>query len=62
MIKKFNDTMAIIVVGAIFALWILQGIDVVTLPGEVIGATIAGFTLIIQFYFRRNPPSNGNTT
>ena len=35
------------------AIWVLQGLGWMQLPGEVIGATIAIETLIAQFYFRK---------
>ena len=54
--KKFNDLFANELVVLILGAWIAQGTGVVTLPGEVNGALIAGFTLIIQFYFRKSPP------
>lgn len=35
------------------ALWVLQGLAVVSLPEAVIGASIVMWTLIGQFYFRK---------
>ena len=56
MLKKFNDLLAILLgVVVIPGIWIGQGLGYLNLPGEVLGATIAGETLIIQFYFRRTP-------
>uniref|UniRef100_A0A6M3KG10 Uncharacterized protein n=1 Tax=viral metagenome TaxID=1070528 RepID=A0A6M3KG10_9ZZZZ len=63
MIKNFNDLLAVLLgVGVIPIIWTLQGLGLVTLPGEILGATIAGETLIIQYYFRRQPPTNGGGT
>lgn len=54
MIKKFNDLLALITIaGIIPGLWIAQGIGLISLPGEVIGATIMGWTLLLQYYFRK---------
>ena len=59
-IKNFNDLLALLLgVTVLPILWILQGLGMLTLPGEVIGATIAAETLIVQYYFRRQPPENG---
>jgi len=51
--QNFNDLLAVILIFGIITLWILQGYQVVQLPGEVSGALIATFTLVIQFYFRK---------
>tara|TARA_Y100000310_G_scaffold309636_1_gene353942 strand:- start:627 stop:806 length:180 start_codon:yes stop_codon:yes gene_type:complete len=53
--SKFNDVLAVGVVILIVALWSLQGLGWMVLSGEVVGATIAVFTLIAQFYFRKSP-------
>ena len=54
--KTFNDRLALLVLIIIPALWILQGLEVVSLAPEVTGALIVTWTLVIQFYFRRSPP------
>jgi len=55
-IKNFRDLLALLVAGIVFpGVWILQGLGTLTLPGEVIGATIAIETLIAQFYWRKKP-------
>jgi hypothetical protein len=61
MIKTFNDLLALIVMILIIILWALQGLGIITLPGEIIGATIAIFTLIGQFYFRKSKPADAVT-
>jgi hypothetical protein len=51
--KTFNDRLALIVILLILCLWI--GNHWLQLPGEIIGVTIAAWTLVLQFYFRRKP-------
>lgn len=54
MIKGINDLLALLIIVLVFpALWVLDGRGVISLPGEVLGATIAAFTLIVQYYFRK---------
>jgi hypothetical protein len=58
MVKNIRDLMAIC--GGLVvmpALWILNGLGAIQLPGEVVGATIAIETLIFQFYFRKKEPT-----
>ncbi len=51
---KFRNVLAIILAVVVFpGLWIASGLGMLTLSGEVIGATIAIETLIGQFYFRK---------
>ena len=52
---QFNNKLALVVIGAIIALWVVQGLGVITLAGEIVGATIAAFTLVVQYYFRKKP-------
>ena len=51
--KTFNDTLALVLLVGLPGLWLAN--KWLPLPGEVTGATIAAFTLVIQFYFRRMP-------
>lgn len=53
---NFNDRLTVILMGIISGLWVMEGIGVLTMPGEVNGALIATFTLVIQYYFRKAPP------
>lgn len=54
MFKNFRDLLALLVAVIVFpAIWVLQGLGWMQLPGEVLGATIAIETLIGQFYFRK---------
>lgn len=56
MIKKFRDLLALITItGIIPGLWIATGRGYLNLPGEVIGATIMAWGLLLQFYFRKKP-------
>ncbi len=55
MFKTFNDFLALILVLLIVGLWILQGTDIIDAMPEVSGATIATFTLVVQYYFRKAP-------
>jgi hypothetical protein len=56
MLKRVNDLIALLTLTLILpGLWILNGRGIIQLTGEVIGATIAAFTLIIQYYFRKKP-------
>lgn len=60
---NWNDMLAVMLLIIIPLLWILAGsgrIDLTKL-GDLNGALIATWTLIIQFYFRRAPPGNGGT-
>jgi hypothetical protein len=58
MSKNINNILALMMLIVVFPiLWILDGSGIIKLPGEVLGATIAAFTLIIQFYFRKRSSS-----
>ena len=51
---NFRNLLALLVAVIVFpAIWVMQGLGMLTLAGEIIGAMIAGETLILQFYFRR---------
>lgn len=54
MIKNFRNLLALLTGVIVFpGLWALNGLGLIALPGEVLGATIAIETLIAQFYFRK---------
>jgi predicted membrane-bound spermidine synthase len=53
--QNFNDLLCLILVFAVIAVWIVQGLCLVTLSAEVTGALIVTWTLVVQFYFRRTP-------
>ena len=53
---KVREILALVgFLGVIPALWVLHGMGVIKLPGEVVGATISVWTLMGQFYFRKRP-------
>jgi ACR3 family arsenite efflux pump ArsB len=56
MIKNFNNLLALILVIMLIILFALQGLNILNLPGEINGAMIAAFTLVIQYYYRKSPP------
>ena len=55
-IKTYNDSLSLVIIGLIFSLWIALGTGILTLPGEIVGATITVFALVTNFYFRKAPP------
>jgi hypothetical protein len=57
--QSFNDLLALILIGAIVALWILQGQSALTLRDDTNGALVVLFTLV--FYFRRAPTAATNS-
>lgn len=57
--KSFNDRLALVLLGLIPLLWVLSGRGTITLPPEVVGALIATWTLVVQYYFRKQPPQGG---
>ena len=53
-IKNFRNLLALLAMIIIIpGLWVAQGLGYLAMPGEVIGATIMGWGLILQFYFRK---------
>ena len=56
--KTWNDRLSLLLLAGIPALWVLD--HWVNLKGEAIGATIAVWTLVANFYFRKAPPKEGN--
>ena len=60
--KTFNDRLALFIMLLIFAFWAALGLGKITVPGEIVGASIMGWTLVLQFYFRKSAPSNGEQT
>jgi len=54
MCKNYRDYLALFLGVLVFpGMWAAQGLGLLSLPGEVVGATIAIETLIGQFYFRK---------
>jgi len=52
-IRRINDVLAIMLILLIPGLWLTN--KWIELPGEVMGALIATWTLVIQYYFRKVP-------
>ena len=53
-IKDVNDVIALVILILIIpGLWVAEGIAAITLDGAVLGATIMGWTLVLQYYFRK---------
>ncbi len=58
MFERINDLLALLLLIIVIpGLWIAQARGLVQLPGEVTGAAIAGWTLVLQHYFRKAPPA-----
>jgi hypothetical protein len=53
--QNFNDLLALVLIAGIMVIWILTARDIICLPAEVVGALIATWTLIVQYYFRKKP-------
>ena len=57
-LQKFNNLLALLIAVVIFpGLWVGQGLGLLELPGEVLGATVSIETMIAMFYFRKKPPA-----
>ena len=51
---NFRNLLAILAVIVIIpGLWVTQGLGYLAMPETIIGATIMGWGLILQFYFRK---------
>lgn len=62
-IRNTNDLIAMLLLLVVIpALWVLQGLGRLTMSGEVIGATIMGWTLVLQYYFRKAPDDTTSST
>jgi len=55
--QNFNDTLALLLLIGLPVMWVAGSHFKLKLPGEIIGVTIAAFTLVVQFYFRKAPPN-----
>jgi len=56
---KFNNRLAAGVVSGCFLVAIGQGLGLLNISEFILGALFTvGFTLVIQFYFRRSPPKD----
>lgn len=60
-IKDINDLIALILLVLVIpGMWIADSMAVLDLNGEVRGATIMGWTLILQYYFRKKLKEKGD--
>jgi len=52
---KFKDGLALLIMMLIWVIWILDSSmsTLIQVEGEILGVTIAVFTLIAQYYFRK---------
>lgn len=57
--QNWNDILALLLLFLIPTLWVLYGRGMVDLNESVSGALIVTWTMVIQYYFRRQPPKNG---
>lgn len=54
---KFKDWLAAsVIISVIPVLWMCQGFGIVQLGGEIIGATIMAWGLVLQHYFEKSKP------
>lgn len=54
LINNFRNLLALLIAVIVFpAIWVMQGLKILNLPGEVVGMSIAIETLIAQFYWRK---------
>ena len=59
-IKDTNDVIALaLLIFIIPGLWILDGTELVDMNPQVMGATIMGWTLVLQYYFRKKIAEKG---
>jgi hypothetical protein len=59
--QNFNDFLCLFFLLIALTLWIIQGLSLITLRDDVNGALTVLVTLVIQYYFRRSPPSTPPT-
>jgi hypothetical protein len=53
--KNWNDQISLAAIIGIPALWIAN--HWIPLPEAVVGASIMGWTMVLQYYFRRREPT-----
>ena len=54
LISNINDLIALVLLIAIIpGLWVADGLQMLDLSAEVLGATIAAWTIVLQYYFRK---------
>jgi len=57
--QTFNDRLALFILTIIPALWLSQALAKFSLSEAVNGALIVTWTLVVQYYFRKQPPTGG---
>ena len=50
---RFNEQLGLVAVVGIPILWALHGTNIMVLPGEILGGTLAGWMLVLQYFFRK---------
>ncbi len=56
--KNFNDRLALIALGTLLGVLSITGWADYHLPDIVLGAFISWGTLVVQYYFRKQPPES----
>lgn len=56
--QNWNDTLSLILIFLIPALWVLDGMGLIKVNEVVVGALVITWGNITQYYFRRSPPKN----
>lgn len=58
---NFNDRLALIVIIFLPVFWLVEALTQVSVSGEINGAMVMAWGLVMQYYFRRAPenPENG---
>ena len=57
--QTWNDRLSLLLLVGIPGLWLVDSL-VKPIDMQVKGATIAVWTLVAQYYFRKAPPNNGS--
>jgi hypothetical protein len=52
--QNFNDLLCLLFLAMASALWIIQGLQLITLRDDVNGSLTVLVTLVVQFYFRKS--------
>ena len=63
LIKNFRNLLALLVAVIVFpTIWVLQGLGLLNMPGEILGVTVSVETMIAVFYFRKKGADDTTTT
>lgn len=52
---NFNNIFAVWLTLVIAVVWVLNGTGAIDVPGEILGALVTSWILVVQYYFRRKP-------